>query len=131
MVVAPGAALALRLLILGLRRAHVAAVAWPTFTRLRSGLSIRSEEVVACEIPAIDDRALRRGAGSRLRAATNIHTSQGVLSEHCVQLLYDKKFAVSLYSLRHGGCCCYCKQDTMNFHRGVDSADLACATVRR
>jgi hypothetical protein len=75
MVVAPGAALALRLLVLGLRRAHVTAVTWPTLAWLRSGLPIRSEEVVACEVPAIDDRALRRGAGRYLRAASNIHTS--------------------------------------------------------
>lgn len=70
MVKAPGATLALRLLFLGLSRAHLTAVAWPTRTRLWKRFPAPSKEVIPCQVPAFDDRALRAARGCcRRRAA--------------------------------------------------------------
>lgn len=70
MVKAPGATLALWLLFLGLSRAHLTAVAWPTRTRLWKRFPAPSKEVIPCQVPAFDDRALRAARGCcRRRAA--------------------------------------------------------------
>ena len=70
MVKAPGATLALRLLFLGLSRTHLTAVAWPTRTRLRKRFPAPPKEVIPCQVPAFDDRALRAARGCcRRRAA--------------------------------------------------------------